>query len=284
MDMQKLTPEGFPGGLREIPQPPEHLWLLGTLPPPGTKFLAVVGSRAMTQYGKQACEKLIMGLAGYPVSIVSGLALGVDTCAHKTAIAAGLHTIAFPGSGVDHSVVYPRSNREFSQEILAAGGALISEYEPKETSRVHFFPERNRLMVGIADAILVIEAGEKSGTLITARLASEYNKELLCVPHRLGDPHGFGPHLFVRLGAALVTEPIHILEALKIAPRGEAGKIMAPKLVGTEKEVWNILQAPKTRDEILRESKADAGEILTALIALELRGIAKEEFGAWRRI
>jgi DNA processing protein len=284
MDMQTLLPEEFPGGLREIPQPPEKLWAIGTLPPPGTKFLTVVGSRAMSRYGKEVCEKLITGLAGYPVSIVSGLALGVDTCAHRAAIAAGLHTLAVPGSGVDDSVLYPKSNRTFAKEILTAGGALVSEYEPKTVSRVHFFPERNRIMVGIADAVLMIEAGEKSGTLITARLASDYNRELLCVPHRIGDPHGFGPHLFMRLGATIVTEPIHILEALKIAPRGEAARLEAPKLEGVEKELWNILQAPKTRDEIVRESKADPGDVLTALIALELRGIAKEEFGAWRRI
>lgn len=284
MEMQTLLPEQFPGALREIPEPPEKLWAMGTLPPAGTKFLAVVGSRAMSRYGQEVCQKLIAGLAGYPVSIVSGLALGVDTCAHKAALAAGLHTLAVPGSGVDDSVLYPRSNRAFAKEILAAGGALISEYEPKTTSRVHFFPERNRIMVGIADAVLVIEAGEKSGTLITARLASEYNKELLCVPHRIGDPHGFGPHLFIRIGAALVTEPVHILEALKIAPRGEAARLEAPKLEGVEKEVWDILRAPKTRDEIVRECSAEAGDILTALVALELRGIAKEEFGAWHRI
>jgi DNA processing protein len=284
MDMKMLLPPEYPGGLRELPQPPEKLWLTGTLPPPGTKYLAVVGSRAMSRYGQEVCQKLIAGLAGYPVSIVSGLALGVDTCAHKAALAAGLHTTAFPGSGVDESVLYPKSNRAFSQEILAAGGALVSEYEPKTASRVHFFPERNRLMVGVADAVLVIEAGEKSGTLITARLASEYNKELLCVPHRVGDPHGFGPHLFIRLGATLVSEPIHILEALKIAPRGEAARLEAPKLEGVEKEVWQILAAPKTRDEIVREAKAEPGDVLTALIALELRGIAREEFGAWRRM
>lgn len=279
-----LLPEEFPGGLREIPQPPQKLWALGTLPPPGTKYLTVVGSRAMSRYGKEVCERLIGGLAGYPISVVSGLALGVDTCAHKTALAVGLHVLAVPGSGVDDSVLYPKSNRAFAKEILVAGGALVSEYEPTVVSRVHFFPERNRIMVGIADAVLVIEAGEKSGTLITARLASEYNKELLCVPHRIGDPHGFGPHLFIRIGAALVTEPIHILEALKIAPRGEAARLEAPKLEGVEKEIWHILQAPKTRDEIMRESKAGAGDILTALVALELRGIAREEFGAWRRI
>lgn len=256
------------------------------MPPPETKFLTVVGSRAMTRYGQEACQKLITGLAGYPISIVSGLALGVDTCAHKAALAAGLHTLALPGSGLGDDVLYPRSNRGFAKEILEAGGGMLSEHESDTMSRVHFFPERNRLMAGLSDAILIVEAGPKSGTLITARLASEYNRDLLCIPHRIGDPHAFGPHLFIRLGAALVSEPIHILEALKIPPRkAEDGHAAVPRdLEETELVVWNMLEEPKTRDEILRGAEGAAGELLTALVALELRGLIKEEFGAWRRV
>lgn len=285
MEIRELGREEWPSQLLEIPQPPKRLWAQGALPAEGTKLLAVVGSRAMTRYGQEACEKLIMGLAGYPVSIVSGLALGVDTCAHKAAIAAGLHTLAIPGSGLGEKVLYPRSNRAFAKEILEAGGGLLSEYPPETASRVHFFPERNRLMVGIADAVLVIEAGPKSGTLITARLASEYNRELLCVPHRIGDPHAFGPHLFIRLGATLVSDPLHILEALKIPPREGASSGKAPSdLEEVELVVWNMLEEPKARDEILRAGSAGAGEVLTALVALELRGLVREEFGAWHRI
>src|SRR3989344_8878721 len=179
MEIRELERSEWPAQLLEIPQPPKRLWVRGKLPGAGTKLLAVVGSRAMTQYGQAACEKLITGLAGYPISIVSGLALGVDTCAHKAALSAGLHTLAFPGSGLDDDVLYPRSNRDFVKEILEKGGGMLSEYAPTTHSHVRYFPERNRLMVGISDAVLVIEAGAKSGTLITARLASEYNRELL---------------------------------------------------------------------------------------------------------
>jgi DNA processing protein len=285
MDIRELEKSEWPAQLLEIPQPPKRLWMRGSLPPAGTKFLTVVGSRAMTRYGQEACEKLITGLAGYPISIVSGLALGVDTCAHKAALSAGLHTLAFPGSGLDDSILYPRSNRPFAKEILAKGGGLLSEYEPKTPSHVRYFPERNRLMVGISDAVLVIEAGEKSGTLITARLTSEYNRDLLCIPHRIGDPHSFGSHLFIRLGAALICDPLHILEALHIPPREGASRGSAPtNLEDVELEIWSMLEEPKTRDEILRESSANAGEALTALVALELRGLVKEEFGAWHHI
>ena len=161
---------------------------------------------------------------------------------------------------------------------------MLSEYSPDTASRVHFFPERNRLMVGLADAVLVIEAGQKSGTLITARLASEYNRDLLCIPHRIGDPHAFGPHLFIRLGAALVCDPLHILEALHIAPRETSATSAPTNLEDVELAVWNMLEEPKTRDEILRAHTQGAGEVLTALVALELRGLIKEEFGAWRRV
>lgn len=284
MDIRKLEQAEWPEQLQEIPQLPQQLWIRGTLPPVGTKLLAVVGSRAMTRYGQEACEKLIIGLAGYPVAIVSGLALGVDSCAHKAALSAGLHTIAIPGSGLDDTVLYPRSNLGLANDILKAGGALLSEHKPDHRAYPHDFPSRNRLMVGLADAVLVIEAGEKSGTLITARLASEYNRELLCIPHRIGDPHSFGSHLFIRLGATLVAEPLHILEALHIAPCETTPDSTAPAdLEETELEIWSMLQEPKTRDEILRASSQGAGEALTALVALELRGLIKEEFGAWRK-
>lgn len=290
MDVRELTREEWPAQLVEIPQPPKKLWLRGLLPPTDNKLLTVVGSRAMTRYGQEACEKLIAGLAGYPISIVSGLALGTDTCAHKAALAAGLHTLVVPGSGLGDNVLYPKSNRLFAKEILEKSGGMLSEYPPDRASMVHFFPERNRIMVGLSDAVLVIEAGPKSGTLITARLASEYNRDLLCVPHRIGDPHAFGSHLFIRLGAALVSEPLHILEALGIAPRESGEHGVAPTdLEDAEKEVWNLLDEPKTRDEILRSTSSrqgalGPGEALTALVSLELRGIIREEFSAWRRV
>jgi DNA processing protein len=284
METRELPKSDWPEQLLEIPQPPEKLWVRGRMPPLENKLLAVVGSRAMTHYGQEACEKLIMGLAEYPITIVSGLALGIDTCAHKAALAAGLHTLAVPGSGISDEVLYPRSNRDFAKKILASGGGLLSEFPPDALSRVHYFPQRNRIMVGLAHAVLVIEAGNKSGTLITARLASEYNRDLLCIPHRIGDPHAFGPHLFIRLGAALVSEPVHILEALGIPPREVASRgVMPSDLEDAEQEIWNLLEEPKARDEILREVSANAGEVLTALVALELRGYIKEEFGAWHR-
>ncbi|MBI3573475.1 DNA-protecting protein DprA, partial [Candidatus Kaiserbacteria bacterium] len=216
IEIRKLSPKNFPPLLREIPDPPKALYLRGALPPPETKLLTVVGSRRMSRYGKDACEYLIKGLAGYPVAVVSGLALGVDATAHKAALEAGLPTVALPGSGLMDEVLYPSSNRGLAREILEAGGGLLSEFEPDEKTMLHFFPQRNRIMAGMSHAVLIIEAGLKSGTLITAKLATEYNRELLIVPHSIFAEGGAGGHIFMKLGAAPARNADDILEALGI--------------------------------------------------------------------
>lgn len=279
--LRQLTTEEYPARLREIPEPPKKLWMLGNWAPEDTTYLAVVGSRAATAYGRQATTSLIEGLKGSPVSIVSGLALGIDTIAHKAALAANLHTIAVPGSGLDHRHIYPKSNAALANEILAKGGALISEHEPDHQARPEDFPSRNRIMVGLVDAVLVIEGAERSGTLITARLAAEYNRDLLCVPHRINDPNGFAANLFLRLGAGLVAEPAHILEALGIAKEKQQA---LPLLEASEALVFDLLHAPLSRDEVLRRSSLPPSETLSTLVTLELKGYVREAYGTWQRI
>lgn len=281
-DLRQLMPDEYPLQLREIPQVPKHLWLRGSLPPPDTKYLAVVGSRAQTPYGREATHTLIKGLAGYPISIVSGLALGTDAEAHRVALSAGLHTVAMPGSGIADQAIAPRTNFQLAKEILEHGGALLSEYPPESHAAVWTFPQRNRLMVGLAHAVLVIEAGERSGTLITARLAGEYNRDLLCVPHRIGDVHGYGAHLFLRLGAGLVSESAHILEALGIRERETPPT--QETLTLNEKCVYDLLSKPLSREEVMERSSLSSGDTLSTLVMLELRGVVKEEMGVWRRL
>ncbi|KND51825.1 MAG: DNA protecting protein DprA [Parcubacteria bacterium C7867-001] len=282
MDTVELGTTGYPKSLAEIPGAPKKLWMRGVWPAAGTKRLAVVGSRALSSYGREACHKLISGLAGYPISIISGLALGTDAEAHRAALKAGLHTIAVPGSGLGDSAIYPRTNVGLAKDILKADGLLLSEHPEDYKPAAYDFPSRNRIMVGLADAILVIEAGEKSGTLITARLAHEYNRDLLCVPHRIGDPHGFGANLFIRLGAGLVAESSHILEALGIDPRAEGARADI-KLEGNERIIYELLDEPVPKDELIRASRLTPSDALSALVMLELKGVLKEEFGAWRR-
>ncbi|HWU24368.1 MAG TPA: DNA-processing protein DprA [Candidatus Paceibacterota bacterium] len=284
LELQELGPSEYPAQLREVPKPPDRLWTLGTWPSPGTKLLTVVGSRALTSYGREACQTLIEGLAGYPVSIVSGLALGADACAHRAALHAGLHTIAVPGSGLAKDVLYPRAHVHLAEEILDAGGLLLSEHPPDHRAREYDFPSRNRIMVGLADAVLMIEAGERSGTLITARMAGDYNRQLLCIPHRIGDPHAHGSHVFLRIGATLVSEPAHILEALGLEARDEQPALPLERLSDAERSVYDLLSEPRDRDSIVRECHLPLHETLTTLGLLELKGYIKEEFGLWRRI
>ena len=283
-EVREVLPEEISEKLCEIPQPPEKLWLRGKMPPLGTKFLTVVGSRALTRYGREACESLMQGLAGYPISIISGLALGADACAHRAALLVGLHTIGVPGSGLSDEVISPRTNLGLAREILERGGALISEHASDHVAFPHDFPSRNRIMVGMSDAVLVIEAGIKSGTLITARLTADYSRDLLCVPHRIGDPNSFGCHQFLRLGATLVSESAHILEALGIEQKVQSSGNILPTLTSDERKLYDLLDEPLPRDEVIRASGMLPHVALTTLGIMEMNGVLKEEFGAWRRV
>ena len=279
-ELRQLDIKDYPEGLREIPGVPASLWLRGQLAPKGTMYLAVVGSRALSPYGKHMCESLIEGLKGYPISIVSGLALGADACAHRAALDAGLHTTAVLGSGVSDSAISPRSNFPLAKEILQSGGALISENAPDHTPFPSDFPKRNRIVAGLSQAVLIIEAGERSGTLITARLAGEYNRDLLCIPHRATDPGGYGAQLFIRLGAALVTKPEHILEVLGIRENSEPEDTL---LSPTQQTLLDLLSEPASREELVEKSNLSHSDTISALAALELKGRAKERYGKWQR-
>ncbi|MBX9765220.1 DNA-processing protein DprA [Patescibacteria group bacterium] len=284
-EIRKLTPDEYPELLREIPDGPRELYARGTLPSQDLKYLAVVGSRAMSRYGKDACESLIAGLSGYPVVIVSGLALGIDSVAHKAALSAGLKTIAVPGSGLDDSVLYPRTNLSLAKDILKSGGALLSEFEPMFKARPESFPQRNRIMAGMCHATLVIEAGEKSGTLITARLASDYGRELFIVPHSIFAEGGAGGHIFMKIGATPVRTASDILEGLGI----ESAKTeMNMDLSDEEKKVMHILKEPTSRDDLIHtltsEFSFDAGRANVLLATMELRGLIAESMGEVRKL
>src|SRR3989344_442231 len=216
-DLATLSPKEFPPLLAEIPGAAKKLYVRGKLTSFDAAWLAVVGSRACTSYGRQALRHLIEGLRGYPVIIVSGLAYGIDAEAHKAALEAGLTTLAVPGSGLDWNVLYPRANVSLAREIVKQGGALLSEFEPDMKATDYTFPQRNRIMAGLCKATLVVEAKERSGSLIPARLTTEYNRELLVVPGSIFSAESRGTHQFLKLGATPVTEPADILRALGIA-------------------------------------------------------------------
>jgi DNA processing protein len=268
---------------REIPEPPKKIFIRGKLPPLGTKYLTVVGSRHHTNYGGDACKKLIKGLTGYPITIVSGLALGIDTIAHTTAMEIGLNTIAFPGSGLGENSIYPASNKMLAKKIVESGGALISEFEENTKAAQWTFPRRNRLMAGIADAILIIEAEEKSGTLITARLALDYNRELLIVPGSIFSPASMGTNKLLRDGGHPILSSKDILSALGWNNMENHIEKELESLSMNERKILEILRDPCDRDEIIREMEMGIVEINAILSAMEIKGLIKEEYGEIRR-
>ncbi len=276
-----MGPSEFPPLLREIPDAPKELWVEGTLPNwDEVKVLAVVGSRKYSQYGKDVCQKLISGLAGYPIVIVSGLAIGIDTIAHKAALSARLTTIAIPGSGLDRSVLHPRSNARLADEIVASGGALMSEQEPTAPAGLHTFPRRNRIMAGLAHAILIVEAGAQSGTLITARLALDYNREVLAVPGSIFSGNTVGTHSLIRNGAALAAESADILTVLGFTAERETRALPLATLSPQERALVELIATdPLSRDEIINALALSASEVNTLIARLEIQGIIVERGG-----
>ncbi len=278
-----VLPKKFPALLREIPDAPKQLNVRGVLPSEDLKWLAVVGSRAITSYGKQVCEYLIEGLRGYPIAIVSGLAYGVDAFAHKTALAVGLPCIGVPGSGLGWDVLYPRAHVGLAKEIVKSGGALLSEYEPDFKATDYSFPQRNRIMAGMCHATLIIEAKERSGTLITARLATDYNRELLIVPGSIFSATSKGNHQFLKLGATPITEPVDILKALGIEVRSSGTPLERADLSPLEIHVLEVISTPCSRDDLLTQLRLPVSEANILLSTMEIKGLLVEEIGLIRR-
>ncbi|MDD3662753.1 MAG: DNA-processing protein DprA [Candidatus Pacebacteria bacterium] len=281
-----LKDEQIPLPLRETPQPPKELFVKGELPSLDLTYLAVVGSRKHTSYGKEMCERLISGLKGYPVVIVSGLAFGIDSIAHKVALENNLKTIAFPGSGLDDSVIYPRTNVNLAKEIIHSGGCLISEMKPTERATLYSFPQRNRLMAGISKAVLIIEAEEKSGTLITARMALDYNRDVLVVPGSALSSNSKGTNKLIRQGATPITTSEELLESLgfDIQRENQTGEEKYASCGEEEIKIIKLLNEPKERDVLVRESKMDIAKANALLSIMEIKGLIKEELGELRKI
>lgn len=279
-----LGPEEFPPLVREISDPPKELWVRGVLPPLTHKWLAVVGSRACTPYGIQALRYLINGLRGQPIVIVSGLAYGIDAEAHKAALDAGLATVAVPGSGLDWNVLYPKANVNLARSILAAQGALISELAPTVRAAPYTFPRRNRVMVGLSHAVLMIEAKERSGSLITARFATEYNRELLVVPGSIFSESSKGTHQFLKLGATPVTEPGDIVRALGINPSTPVSSRIPDDISAEEARVLALLSTPVPRDILIDQLLLPITDAHILLSTMEIKGLITEELGTVRAI
>lgn len=279
-----LENNAIPALLRETPEVPTKLYYRGTLPSPHLKLLAVVGSRNYTNYGRRVTEILVEGLRGYDVGIISGLALGIDGFAHEAALRAQLYTLAVPGSGLSDDVLYPRRHLNLAKNILVAGGGLLSEYEPDFKATTWSFPKRNRIMAGISHATLVVEAGERSGTLITSRLATDYNRDVLAVPGDIFSAGSAGPHMLIKLGATPVTSPEDILETLHLETTPET-KEQTATASPLETEILSYIGAtPTDKDSLIRLLGSDATLVSVTLMQMEIQGSIVERSGIFYKI
>ncbi len=292
MERKVLKLDEYPAGLREIPKVPEKMYLVGDLPPSdspdgeaGTIYLAVVGTRKFSGYGKDACEKIIGGLKGYDFTIVSGLALGIDAIAHRVALDAGLKTIAIPGSGLDFSVLHPRTNHRLAKEIVENGGALLSEFDWEEPAGLHTFPQRNRIIAGISRATLVVEAPERSGALITANFALDFNRDVFAVPGSIFSENSKGTNKLVKQGALAVCSADDILDAFGVAREGENLKLNfnPADFSPLENKIISALNEPTAKDDLIRKLAEPANEVNPVLSMMQLNGLIKEADGKLRR-
>jgi DNA processing protein len=278
----------YPQRLREIYDPPPVLWVRGKPELMARPAIAIVGTRHPSPYGSGVAEMLARDLAVRHLLVVSGMARGIDTCAHKGALAARMPTVAVWGTGID--VPYPKENKKLSEEILATGGAIISEVPLGTFPAPQNFPRRNRILSGISIAVLVVEAGENSGTRITARCAAEQNRDLFAVPGNVTQKNSWTPNTLIKQGAKLVATWEDVWEELPSNVRreleAEAGLASKPEAQASlmpdqalrpeEAMVLEILRSDESLqiDGILEslETQLTSSEVFTALFELEIAG------------
>jgi DNA processing protein len=281
------SPE-YPERLKEIYDPPPVLWVRGDVGLLSRPSIAIVGTRHPSPYGMQVAEMLARDLSARRLTIVSGMARGIDTCAHKGALAARMPNVAVWGTGID--VVYPKENRKLAEEILAAGGAIVSEVPMGTFPAPQNFPRRNRIISGLSIGVLVVEASENSGTRVTARCAAEQDRDLYAVPGNVTAKNSWTPNTLIKQGAKLVGSWEDVWEDLPSQVRLEleqqtgdeskgeaiASLLPDPVLRAEESIVLKVLRTDESLqiDELLDklEAQLTSSEVFTALFELELSG------------
>ncbi len=283
-DIQVITwkDENYPVYLRQIYDPPMVLFIKGDLNRCNPeKNLAIVGSRKASHYIKEILRKIIRDLKGTDITVVSGMAVGVDSCAHQSAIESSLSTVAVLGSGFDK--IYPAQNKDLFKKIADTNGAVISEYYPDIQPRPFLFPRRNRIISGLSQGTLVAEAGLNSGALITASLCLDQGRELMCIPGNVTNPNTEGIHKLIKEGAAVVTKAEDILNYLNwgdISLNKNTNRNNNLKLLDNERKIYEILDLePRSFDDLINQSKLSADELMSALTSMELNGIITQKPG-----
>jgi len=272
----------FPASLREIRTPPPVLYVHGNIEFDHSMSISIVGSRTYTDYGRQMAERFAYHLASWGFTIISGGARGIDSFAHKAALDAKGKTIAVFGCGIDF--IFPRENKKLFEKMVESGGAVVSEFPVGTVPEKYNFPLRNRLIAALGRGTLVVEAGEQSGALITAELASEMGKDVFAVPGRLTDMRSRGTNLLIRDGAHIVLDPLDIpisFGLVVVKSSNSSGEKAADGLRGDEALVYeSVTLEAKTVDTIVQEVGLPASRVLSALLMLQTRGLVRELSGS----
>ena len=269
----------YPDLLREIPAAPPLIFLRGQLEPIDRWAVAVVGTRRLSAYGRQVTRDLVSGLVVNGITIVSGLARGIDAIAHRTALEEGGRTIAVMASGIDK--VYPPEHRDLARDIVAGHGALVTDYPFGAEPESNHFPARNRLISGLSLGVVVIEAGEKSGALITARFALEQNREVFAVPGNIHSPVSIGTNRLIQQGGKLVMRVEDILEELnlKMVSEQAVAKVMLPETAEEAALISQLSSQPVHVDELGRLTGMPVSLVSSTLTMMELKGMVQQVGG-----
>ena len=272
MEILNIENNLYPETLRKIKNPPKKLYVCGNKMVLNSNCISVVGSRTNTKYGEKWCKKFVKEFINYGVTIVSGMALGIDKIAHESAINNGGTTIAVMPSGFNN--IYPKENLTLYEQIILSGGCVITEYNPNEKASSKKFLERNRIVSGISIATIVVEAAYRSGTSVTAKLANEQERDVYCIPGSLDNPKSIGTNKLIKEFAKIVLSPNDVLENYKFLHKND--KIITTNIQSIQKEYEeiyeNITDIPISTNEIAKKINADLKEIISKLTMLELDG------------
>ncbi len=269
----------YPTLLSQIHHPPVVLYWRGTMDQPWGTMISVVGTRAVSLYGKTVTPLIVEGLGRRGVGVVSGLALGIDGLAHQAALATSSATVAVIAGGVDDASIFPSAHLNLARDIIAHGGCLMSEYPPLTLPLKHYFPLRNRIVAGLTRATLVVEADTQSGALITSKSALEENREVFAVPGPITSPTSAGTNGLIRLGARCVSTAEELLADLEIVTelRPPTNQVTRTSNDPDEQAILNVLtQQPTDVDTIIRSSQLPVTTVQRTLSLLELKGWARQ--------
>ena len=301
IEIIKVSIKSMPGHLKNIYKPPPTLYIRKRIDveiPAREKYITIVGPRKSSVYARNVCEQIIESLRDYSVCIVSGLAYGIDAIAHTHALKNNIACIAFPGSGIEDSVLYPKHNYSLAHDILKSGGALMCEWNTSLCAATWTFPARNRLMAGIADAVIIIEAGDKSGTLITTRYALAEGRDVFVVPADITRAEAKGSNRLIQEGAHPITSTDELPELLKLQPLENKKTSSSVSILAKEnssqgtfsntlgafsQKILTALSSPKNTSQLSTELQHGVSEVLAHLQDLELDDLVIRDGSLWLR-